>query len=290
MRRFMLLILAFAILLPSLAQAYDVLVLQSRRDPAYEEALRGFKAVSNASQRLLVMSDYAELDLVRIVREERPRLILAVGDNALSAARKIRQIPVISLMALGVHTGTSQPSNLTGVGMYVSPEQYLNLFRQMKISKVGVIYNPVKSGWYVREAYQAAHRMGINLVLREISSPRDILSSLYSMTGKVDALWMLPDTTAVTRETAEGYFRFAQSQSIPLISFANAYLGLGAAAVFDLDRYELGRQAAGIATRVLDDSKADSGPYPLYPRKSMLKTNPAILRNLGIMISSSSND
>jgi putative ABC transport system substrate-binding protein len=251
-----------------------------------EEALQGFNASYPASQRLLVMSDYAEIDLVRIVREERPRLILAVGDSALSAARKIQQIPVISLMALGIHNRTSS-SNLAGVGMYVSPERYMNLFQQMKVATVGVVYDPAKSGWYIREAHQAAHRMGIKLVLREISSSRQTFSSLYSMAGKIDALWMLPDTTAVSRETSEAYFRFSQEQVIPLVSFANAYLGLGAAVVLDLDRPELGRQAAGIAARILEGEKAESNP--LYPRRNRLKTNPAILRNLGIIISSSSD-
>ena len=288
MRRLMLLILACAIMLPSLAQAYDVLVLQSRRDPAYDEALKGFNASYLASQRLLIMSDYAEIDLIRIVREDHPRLILAVGDSALSAARKIHQIPVISLMALGIHNRTSQSSNLSGVGMYVSPEPYMSLFQQMKVVRVGVVYDPAKSGWYIREARQAAQRLGIKLVLREITSSRQTFSSLYSMSGRIDALWMLPDTTAVSRETAEAYFRFGQEQNIPLVSFANAYLGLGAAVVFDLDRSELGKQAAGIAAKVLEGEKADSNP--LYPRKNRLKSNPAILRNLGIIISSSNSD
>jgi len=285
MRRLILLILACAILLPSLAQAYDVLVLQSRRDAAYEEALKGFNAASSVSKRVLVLSDFAELDIVRIVREDRPRGILAVGDAALSVSRKIRQTPVISLMALGVHNRTTQSSNLFGVGMYAAPEQYLNLFRQMKARRVGIVHNPDKSGRYLREARLAARRMGVELVIREVASPRETLSKLHSLAGKIDLLWMLPDTTAVTRETAEGYFRFAQENKIPLVSFANAYLGLGAAAVLDLDRAELGKQAAEIASVILDGENADD-PETVYPRRCSLKTNPAILRNLGIMISS----
>lgn len=287
MRRLILLILACAILLPSLAEAYDVLVLQSRRDSAYDEALKGFKAAYPVSQRLLVMSDYAEIDLVRIVREDRPRLILAVGDSALSAARKIQHIPVISLMALGIHNGKPQ-SNVAGVGMFVAPELYMSLFQKMKATRIGVLYDPAKSGWYIREARKAAQRTGIKLVLREISSSRQAFQEINSMAGQIDALWMLPDTTAVSRETSEAFFRFAQEQAIPLVSFANAYLGFGAAVVFDLDRSELGKQAAGIAARVLEDEKADSSP--LYPRKYYLKTNPVILRNLGIKISSISSD
>ena len=120
MRRLLLLILALATLLPSLAQAYDVLVLQSRRDPAYEEVLKGFRAAATASQRMIVLSDYAEVDVVRIVREDRPELMLAVGDTALTAARKIQQTPVIAVMSLGIHNQKASQTNLTGIGMFAA--------------------------------------------------------------------------------------------------------------------------------------------------------------------------
>ena len=72
-------ILVMATLLPVLAQAYDVLVLQSRRDPAYEEVLKGFNNVLKVSKRVIVLSDYAEVDVVRIVREDQPSLILTLS-------------------------------------------------------------------------------------------------------------------------------------------------------------------------------------------------------------------
>jgi putative ABC transport system substrate-binding protein len=58
MRRLVLLIVALATLLPTLAQAYDVLILQSRRDPAYEEVLSGFRSGGSISQRVVVLADY----------------------------------------------------------------------------------------------------------------------------------------------------------------------------------------------------------------------------------------
>jgi putative ABC transport system substrate-binding protein len=102
MRRLILIILTLALLLPALAQAYDVLVLQGRRDPAYDDVLKGFRSARNISQRLVVLTDYAEVDVERIVREDRPGLVLAIGDSALTAARKIRQTPVVAVMAFGL--------------------------------------------------------------------------------------------------------------------------------------------------------------------------------------------
>lgn len=275
MRRFILLVLALATLLPSLAQAYDILVLQSRRDVGYEEVLKGFRTGRTVSQRTVVLSDYAEVDIVRIVREDRPRVIFAVGDVALKAARKVQQTPVIAVMALGI----GSQRNLTGVTMFAPPERYCKLLKIMKVHRVGIIHNPAKTGRYLQQARHATEEAGIELVVREVSSPRETMARLSSLAGKVDALWMLPDVTAVTRETTEAYFRFGQDQSIPVISFAGSYLGLGAAAVVEIDRTELGIQAGTMAAELLGGGTA-MPPQP--PRGMMYKTNPAVLKKFGI--------
>jgi putative ABC transport system substrate-binding protein len=280
MRRFILLIVALVTLLPAMAQAYDILVLQSRRDVGYEEVLKGFNAGNGQTERVIVLSDYAEVDVVRIVREEHPKLILAVGDAALKAVRKIQQTPVVAVMSLGIHDRKSSQSNLAGIGMFAPPERYIGMFRSMKARRVGVVCNPAKSGWYMRLARQAAEAAGIELVVREISSPRETIAQLETLAGKVDTLWMLPDSTAVTRETTEAYFRFGQQHSVPVISFAANYLGLGAAAVLEIDRVAMGRQAAAMVTALLVNSNSDALPLG-FPSVVKVNTNPSVLKHLG---------
>lgn len=280
MRRFVLIILALATLLPSLAQAYEVLVLQSTRNPAYDEVLKGFRTGSTPSERLIVLSDYAEVDVVRIVREDRPKVILAVGDAALTATRKIQQTPVVAVMALGIHNRKTSQPNLTGIGMFSPPERYISLFQSMKARRVGIIYNSFKSGWYLQLARQAAVAAGIELVTREVPSPRDTIHQLSTLAGKVDALWMLPDTTAVTRETTEAYFQFGLQQAVPVISFAANYLGLGAAAVLEIDRIAMGRQADALVAVLLRGDQPNNLPLN-FPNGIAIKTNPNVLRQLG---------
>jgi putative ABC transport system substrate-binding protein len=281
MRRLVLLILVLATLLPSLAQAYDVLILQSRRDPAYEEVLSGFRSGQSVSQRVVVLADYAEVDVVRIVREDRPRLILAVGDPAVTAAQPIRTLPVIAVMALGIHTRKS--ANLIGISMFVQPERYVDMFKRMKIRRVGVVYNEEKSGWYLLLAQKAAKTAGLELVAREISASRETVEQLATLSGKVDALWMLPDTIAVTRETSEAYFRFGLQNSVPVISFAPSYLGLGAAAVLEIDRVALGRQAFALTAKLLKIGTENSEERTIhFPRKTDRKNNPIVLKSLAM--------
>lgn len=280
MRRFILLIIALAVLLPNLALAYDVLILQSRRDPVYDEVLKGFGFEQKSSLRMLVMSDYAEVDVVRVVREDHPRLILALGDAALKEARKVSNTPVLAMMTLGIPANSSVYPNLIGISMFAAPESYMTVFRNMKTRRVGVIYNPAKSGWYLEQARRAAKQAGIDLVEREVSTSHETLSQLSGLSGKVDALWMVPDMTAVTRESIEGYFQFGQANSVPVISFSGSYVSLGAAAALDVDRIALGRQADRIVSQILSGELNSS--KVVFPDKAVIKTNRSVLQRLNI--------
>ena len=283
LRLFIHLIALLALLFPAMAEAYDVLIIQSSRNAAYEDALTGFRSVHRTSERLIVMSDYSEVDVVRIVREDQPRLVLAVGDSALKAARMVRHIPVVSMMALRAAELRSSAANITGIDMQINPRAYLSLCRSMKARKVGVVYHPAKSGAYIRKARMEAEQMGIELILREVRLPKGTPTQLASLSGKVDALWMLPDPFAVTRETVEAYFRFAQSEKIPVISFAAPYLGMGAAAVIEANRVIMGKQTAELAFSLLNGASVSATPV-IPPRAASLKSNHSILKNLGLRL------
>lgn len=264
---------------PLTVEAYEILILQSSRAPAYEETLRGFRSLHRMTERVLVMSDYNELDLKRIVREERPLIIIALGDNAYSAASKIRQLPVVVAMAPNFKGATHGHPSLAGIELHLPPERYLAVLSTMKVKRVGILANHVKSGNYIRRLQQAASSMGIEPVVREVSSAKEVAGRLNSLRGAVDALWLLPDETAVARETTDAYFLFSIDQQVPVISFSSAYLGLGAAVTVEADRYEIGRQAAELATGILTTGTLPEQPVT-SPKKFNIRTNPAVLRRL----------
>jgi putative ABC transport system substrate-binding protein len=280
MRRIVLLILALATLLPSQAQAYDLLVLQSSHNPAYEEVMKGFLAGGDLSKRVIVMTDYSEVDVVRIVREDRPGVILAVGDTAVTAARTVTNTPVVAVMSLGIHNQNLSRTGLTGVSMFAAPHHYIDIFKKMQARRVGIIYNKARTGWYLKQCRKDAEAAGIELVTCEVSAPRDTIRQLTTLTGKIDAIWMLPDTTAVTSESAESYFLFGQQHNIPVVSFSSNYLKLGAAVALDIERSALGRQARIMATKLLAGDTIGNLTVS-YPDGIAIKTNSTVLKRLG---------
>ena len=276
MRKIFFLILAL-LLLAGPATASEVLVVQSLRSPLYDEAIRGFKGACAVSTRTLVLSDYADAELARVIREERPRLVLAVGDRALAALRKIRKTPVIALMALSITNPEVSSATLSGVSLFVSPERYLSLFQKIKAKRIGIVHDPARSGWYLKLARAEAERLGMELVVREVHNPRQTMSQLDSLKGKVDSLWVLPDTTAVTNETLEAYFLFSQRETIPVISFSASHLKLGAMIALEIDRGEMGKQAGEITQKLLQGAEPGDRAV-VSPRKVFIKSNDAVMR------------
>ena len=275
------LLVSLLLLVPLRALAYDVLVLQSLREKGYDEAVRGAKRDCAATMRTVVLSDYAETDLTRLVREEHPRLVIAVGDRALEVAEKLRNIPVLYMMAL--HAKPRQRGTITGVGMLFEPARYFAIFDSLGAKRVGVICDPARSGAYLKRAQAQARRSGIDLVVREVHSPRETLSMLDSLRGKVDALWMLPDVTAVSAVTTEAYFLFSQGERVPLVSFAEFYLSMGGAVALGIDRFDIGRQLGAMAQSVLDGTPVEEiAVQP--PRRSVLKVNDGVLRQLKLSL------
>lgn len=280
MRRLILLITAVWLLTPVSAWCYDLLIVQSQRSPVYDEVLRGFHSDGQYSERVIVLTDYNEIDLVRIVREENPVAIITLGDNALAAARKARQTPIIALMALSYREDGRYPA-LTGVEVQSPPERYLPIFSSLKASRVGIVINSTNSAAYLKQARKVASRFKIELVVREVKSSRDVSQQLGSLAGLVDALWMLPDSITASGEAADAHFLFAASNKVPVVTFSSVYLASGAALAVDIDRFDIGRQGGKMAASLMDGDRISNMP-PQAPRKITIKSNPTVLRRLNL--------
>lgn len=262
-------------MLASPAAARDVLVVQSVRSALYDEAVKGFRSACPADGGTLVLADYADPELARVIREERPRLIVAVGDGALASLRGTHRAPVVSLMALGLPVRPAESGNVTGVALFAKPDHYLALFRRLRARRVGLVYDPAHTGWYVKLARAAARQYGVELVTREVGDPREAMAQLATLKEAVDALWVIPDTTAVTTQTLEAFFLFGQRQSLPVVSFSAAHLKLGALAAVEADRLELGRQAGEVARELLRGTPAAELPVA-FPRRVSVRINEAV--------------
>jgi putative ABC transport system substrate-binding protein len=279
---------------------HKIVVVQSSRIKPYEEALNGFNKACPSSVKRLIVSELNNEDIVKKIYGISPDMVLTIGMDALSSVKSIKDIPVVYLMVLNPQSIVSGQENITGVSISIPPEkQLLSLSMALpEMKTIGLVYDPVKTSHMVKRAQDAASRLGLKLVAREISSPRDFPSALMGMKSKIDVFWMLPDTTAVTPETVKFLFLFSMEQKIPVISFSKKYVETGALMSIGIDPYDIGTQAGEMANKIFagrnvkNVKQADARDMALsvnkeIARKMVLSVNEKIARNLGIQLNES---
>jgi putative tryptophan/tyrosine transport system substrate-binding protein len=280
LRRILLLITALWLQIPGSAWCYDVLIVQSQRSPAYDEVLRGLRFGTKFTERVIILTDYREADIVRIVREESPFVVVTLGDKALAAAHKVRQVPVVALMAVSFRPGQMGNPSITGVEIQSPPEKYLSIFAALKSRSVGVVSSAHTSS-YLKKARKATVSQGLELVTKEVKSSQSVPSQVESLAGHVDTLWMVPDRTSGSGKAADSQLLFSVAHKAPVVTFSSAYLDAGAAVSLDFDRYEVGRQASEMVRAAIGGDSA-SDISSAVPRKTSINKNASVLRRLGI--------
>lgn len=285
MRNLVLLIIGIIILGSTAARAHDVLVIQSLRVKPFEEAYRGFRKACDGDVRRIYLPDMEKSDIARTIRDERPRLILAIGSKALERVRNVKEIPVLYLMVLNPPPAGSGNRNITGVAMNVPPEKYFEILARITPAskRVGVVYDPARSGPLVKRSQQAAQARGIELVAMEARKSNEVPKALDALKGSIDALLMLPDTTVVTPDMVESFLIFSQNNSIPIITFASKYVDMGALLSLNIDVFDQGIQAGEMARQILEGAVVSALPG-MEARKLHIKANRNVAKKLGISL------
>jgi len=269
--------------------AWDVLVVQNYRTKPYSEVIRGFKAASSTRLSEMVLSEMNSAEAIREIRRRSPDLILAIGADSLITVRKVDDIPIIYCMVLSPESILGDDRNITGISMNIPPEKYLSTLLKAlpRLKRIGLVYNPRKTGSIVEKAQNAAERMGIRLTALKAERARDLPRLLESLPDGLDAYWMLPDSTFTAPEAVEALILYSMRSRVPIFTFSEKYLRMGAFMSLDLDAYELGKQSGEIAEKV----RAGTG-IAAIPRTDADRAVPTINRTvaakLGIVLNTGS--
>ena len=267
-----------------LAEAKQAIVaVQSVRVEPYEKAIRGFKGTCHAQIQRIFMSETEGAKVAREIRRVRPDIVLAIGRDALSAVKKIKNIPIVYLMVLNPQAMLSGEKNITGVSMNISPEKQLKaLIEAVPHTKcIGLVYDPNRTTYLVKEAQHAAATMGVKLLTKKAHSSKEVPSLIMDMKGKIDAFWMVPDITVIAPDTVEFLILFSMENNIPLLTFSEKYLELGAFMSTAIDPFDMGAQAGEIANNILRGKNGES-IQQAHARTMIVSTNLMVAGKLGI--------
>jgi len=262
-----------------------VLVVQSLSVAPYEEALAGFKSVCDAELTKVVLSNQEKINPSQLIQFNKPDLILAIGMDALAKIKEIEDIPIIYMMVLNPQTITFGEKNISGISMTLpSGKQVTTLLEVLPaVKRIGTLYNPDRTGNFIKGAVNAANNMGISLVAEKIQSTKEVPSALKNIQKKIDAFWMIPDITVYSPETIEFLLLFLLENQKPIISFSEKYVELGAVMSISVDPFDIGNQAGEMAKAILsNEGKRDV--QRIDARKAVIVINLKIAKRMGITI------
>ncbi|MCX5830851.1 MAG: ABC transporter substrate-binding protein [Deltaproteobacteria bacterium] len=274
-----------ASLIASAEAGQKVLAIQSVPVAPYEQAIKGFEHVYGSAVERLLISDLKEIDVLKKIREIRPDMLLAVGRDALLSVKHLTTIPVIYCMVLNPRSLLSDEKNISGVSMNLPPEKQLSeLLKMLPAARdIGLLYDPDQTGIFVQGVRNAAVRMNVNLTATAVHRSGDVPALLNTMKGKANVFWMLPDITVITPETLKSILLLSLENKMPILTFSEKYLELGAMLSIGIDPFDVGSQAGEMAQKIFSGGNFME-PQHVDARKASLSINVGIARKFGIVL------
>lgn len=161
--------------------------------------------------------------------------------------------------APGKKTGT----HLTGVSdqwpVALQMEMYAGMLPAAK--RWGTIYNPAElnSVTHIKAMREAARKLGLTLIEVHVASSKEVAHAAQSLVGKVDAITITSDNTAVS--DLASIVRVCNEKKIPLFAGDVDSVASGAVAAYGLDYYLVGYSAGRKAGVILKGSKPGDIPW-----------------------------
>jgi putative ABC transport system substrate-binding protein len=281
-------ILTFLIILISCsahAGEFKVAVIKSGGLLPYDEAIEGFRAeLQGQNVSLIPVNDIDNRSqLAARISAIRPDVILCLGTKALESVSDIRNIPkIFCLVSLSKAYSLTNKQNVYGVVIDISPAMQFKIIKNAfpKVKRIGIIYNPKHNQKLIGEAEKSAHAMGFRLIATQVHSIKEIPSALHKLENNVDLLWSIYDQTVYGPETAKYILLFALRKNIPFVGFSPQFAKAGALMALYGNYRDMGRQAALIAKKVLNNKEPEY-KY-IEPRETGIAINEKVAKVLKI--------
>lgn len=194
-------------------------------------------------------------------------LVLAIATPAAQSAVNVFQeteIPVLftavtdAVSAGLVESNEAPGKNVTGtLDMPVIADQIAVIKDVLpEASKLAILYtsSEVNSEIQAEEAKAAAEALGMEVVIQTSSTSNDIPQVISSVVGTVDAIY-IPSDNAFANAMATVNSTAVENQ-IPVFCAVEAMIAEGGIATTAIDYYELGKQTAAQAVRILEGENA----------------------------------
>lgn len=252
------LLVLFSALFAAQAWAGGPVVLLEQKVAQFRDAAAGVKGqLSGATEQ--DVGDTAAAD-----RLGDATVIVAVGQKALSLAKeKAPKVPTVFCLVLGA-TKDQVSDTVTGVPFEPDPVDALAKLKETApaVTKVGLLYNPAASDWFVAEAQRGAKQYGLTLVTRSVGSAQEVRDAARALLQQTELLWLPPDAKLFPKDLVLFLLTSAAERSVPIVGFLDSMAQAGALASVSADYAEAGRRAGKLAAEIAGRPDGKRTPVP----------------------------
>jgi len=225
-----------------------------------------------------------------------PDVVIGIGTTAtqaLMSANRVSAIPVVfssvtDPVGSKIVTDLKNPEGVTGVSNFIDTRIQFELFKKIlpNLSKLGIIYNPGESNSVslVKKMKVAAKNFKIELVMTTANSSVEVPSSAQQLIGKVDAIFINNDNTALS--AFQSIVKIGNKHSVPVFVSDTDMVQQGALAAIGPNQYQVGRLTGKIVLKILQGESTRNIPV-LFPEQTELFLNGRAAKILNIKLDDS---
>ncbi|MBF0564085.1 MAG: hypothetical protein HQK89_02460 [Nitrospirae bacterium] len=233
-------------------ERYDVVVVESSAFKTYEDVIAGFKSSCNCNVKKIIPLDLYGKQTIDEIYDLKPRIVFAIGEKALKYLSSINDLPIIYTMVHDPKPLVDDKKNVIGVTTHIPFEKQLSTIAKIftSVKRLGVMYNPKDSigTATMNGVLSRASSLGITLTEGKFHNSRDLISAVDKMDGNIDALWLIPDALMTSPELIEYIMLYSIKYNVPVFSFTDKHLDLGASLVITTAPADVGIQAGELAS------------------------------------------
>jgi putative tryptophan/tyrosine transport system substrate-binding protein len=250
-----------------------ILVLKSRNLSPYETAVKGFIRQwkvydSPAKVRVQTLDDSSVTSDKLFGAGGPPIAVVAVGTDAARWAIKNTSGPVVFCMVANAQQNVLEGldaaavTRVTGVTLDIPAKTQLSELKTVLpwVKRVGVLYDPRKSGAAVTEAAQAASELGLELVTQEVAAESSLPEATGSIAPRIDLLWAPVDSTVFNSRSTQFVLTEMLKRRVPVMGFSENMVKAGALLAPRVSYAAIGEQTADLLQAVLVGARPKHRP------------------------------
>lgn len=280
-------------------------IIQQMQHASLDDAYKGF--VDGLAEVGYVEGENLEIDyqnasgevsncqsICNVFKSNNDDLVLAIATNAAQSAVSTFQetdTPVLFTAVTDpvdaglVESMEAPGKNVTGTSDLPVIADQIQVIKDIQpdCKKIAILYTSSEANSKVQaeQAEAAAKKLGMEVVVQTSSSSNDIPQVISSVAGSVDAIY-LPADNAFASAMATVNSKAVEYQ-IPVYAGVEAMIQEGAIATTAIDYYELGKQTAAQAVRILDGEAASDIPVETQ-KEFALVVNKTFAESVGITV------